>query len=109
MPVEELAHRPGAERDLRGGQSFRPVWGPSQVDRLDVRLAVSARVESERSHRGLPSILSERREMLAQARRPWVRGGVRVVLPAGGTGGMGTTIRLKKIGHVQVRRSEGRR
>src|SRR5947199_331866 len=37
----------------------RSLRRPAEVDRLDARLAVGARVEPKRSHRGLPSVAAE--------------------------------------------------
>src|SRR2546426_584689 len=54
MPVEVLAERPLAERDLRRRQALRPLRHAPEVDRLDARLPIGARVESKRSHRSPP-------------------------------------------------------
>src|SRR5438046_5129800 len=54
VPVEEAAHRPHAERDLRGRQPLEPVGFLVDVDRLDAPLPVGAGVEPERSHGVLP-------------------------------------------------------
>src|SRR5690242_3109794 len=53
MPVDEVADRALAERDLGGGQAFGPGRGALEIDRFDVRLAVVTRVEPECLHRGL--------------------------------------------------------
>src|SRR2546422_2230760 len=55
MPVEVLAERPLAERDLRSRQALRPLRHAPEVDRLDARLPIGARVESKRLHGDLRS------------------------------------------------------
>src|SRR2546422_622404 len=64
MPVEVLADRPLAERDLRRRQTLRPLRRPGQVDRLDARLPVRARVESERLHEVPTQPVSETSSMI---------------------------------------------
>src|SRR5262245_27596185 len=66
MPVERPAHRPLAERDLGGRQPLLPVRHLAELDRLDVRMPVAARVESERPHRCLLISWSLTGGMLAQ-------------------------------------------
>src|ERR1700693_5391121 len=54
MPVDETPDRVLPEGDLRRRQALAPIGRPGEWNRLDVRLAVSARVQSEQSHRCLP-------------------------------------------------------
>src|SRR5262247_322530 len=50
MPVQELAGRPFSERDLARGQTFQPVGLRLEIDLLDVRLLIGARVQPECPH-----------------------------------------------------------
>src|SRR5712692_2938002 len=54
MPVLEIAGRALAKGDLRGGEALPPLRRLGERDRLDVRLTIGARIESEQSHRCLP-------------------------------------------------------
>src|SRR5215510_2850900 len=54
VPVDETADRVLAERDLRSRQPFGPLRGLREIDRLDVRLPVRARVQAVRFHCSLP-------------------------------------------------------
>src|SRR5262245_37846006 len=51
VPVDEAADRVLAVRDLRGRQALAPLGSLGELDRVDVRLAVSPRVQSKESHR----------------------------------------------------------
>src|SRR2546428_115427 len=55
MPVEELAGGPLPKRDLTRGEPLQPVGLGLEVDRLDVRLLVRARVQPECPHCALHS------------------------------------------------------
>src|SRR5215510_2449239 len=54
VPVEKLPGGPLAERDLAGGEPLEPVGLRFELDPLDVRLLVGARVHSKCPHRILP-------------------------------------------------------
>jgi hypothetical protein len=54
VPVDEVAHRALAERDLGGVEALGPLGRARDVDGLDVRVAVGTGIEAERSHRVLP-------------------------------------------------------
>src|SRR6185369_16328478 len=68
MPVEELAGRPLAEGDLARGQPLQPVRFRLELDLLDVRLLIGARVHPKCSHRFLP-VRTRTVGMLAQIRK----------------------------------------
>src|SRR5512145_1880081 len=53
MPVEELADRPLPKRDLAGRKPLEPVGLRLELDRLDVRLLVRARVQPVCPHHAL--------------------------------------------------------
>src|SRR5438093_9723738 len=53
VPVEELAGGPLAERDLARGEPLQPVRLRLELDLLDVRLLIHARVHTKCPHRTL--------------------------------------------------------
>src|SRR6266508_4108236 len=57
VPVDELAHRPLAERDLIRRKPLQPVGLGLELDLLDVCLLVGARIQPECAHRALPFFL----------------------------------------------------
>ena len=61
VPVEELAYRPLAERDLICRKPLQPVGLGLELDPLDVRLLVGTRVQPECAHRALPFFIGSPR------------------------------------------------
>src|SRR5437899_7406323 len=54
VPVEKLPGGPLAKRDLARGKPLQPIGLRLEVDRLDVRLLIRARVQPKCPHRILP-------------------------------------------------------
>src|SRR5262249_4079224 len=72
VPGEEAPDGVLPERALCGRQTFSPLRGLGQIDRLDVGFAVGARVEPECCHRNLLRVWRRTSGMIAHARsRGW--------------------------------------
>src|SRR5437660_3152522 len=57
VPVEELPSGPLAKRDLARGKPLEPIGLRLEVDRLDVRLLIRARVQPKCPHRSLRRVI----------------------------------------------------